>query len=497
MNLDRRAGILLHPTSLPGPRGIGSLGDHALRWIDWLQEAGCAVWQVLPLGPTGYGDSPYQSFSSFAGNAMLIDLDRLVVDGLLVRGEITGAPSRRSTRVDFDRLIPWKAGLLELAQERLTVGHPLCADFTEFVHTNRMWLDDYTLFRALKGAFNGRPWYAWPAEVRDRDPAALESARETLAGPIRNFEVRQWLFFRQWSQLRAGARDRGIEIFGDIPLYVAHDSADVWANRHLFALGPDGRALEVAGVPPDYFSDTGQLWGNPIYRWDEHAATGYRWWIDRVAAALRLVDLIRIDHFRGFADYWAVPGDAETAITGEWRDGPGRAVFDALEAELGEIPVIAEDLGDLSPAVFVLRDELELPGMNILQFAFDGDPDNRFLPERIVEQSVAYTGTHDNDTTLGWFRSAEPDERARLRTYSDRPDVNWVLIEMALASKAFLAIAPMQDILDLGGSERMNTPGRAGGNWRWRMRRHALTPDLAARVRELTAETGRLLERPD
>ena len=494
MDLTRTSGILMHPTSLPAPHGIGTVGEPAQEWIEWLGSTGCRVWQVLPLAPTGYGDSPYQAFSSFAGNALMVDLDLLVHDGLVPPRRAAHYRPEREDRVDFGELIPAKAALLADVADRIGGGHRLRAEFEAFSRAESSWLDDYALFRAIKDSFAGRPWHTWPSDVRDRDSNALDSARRALSSETHRYSVRQWLFYRQWAAVRDHAASRGIEIFGDIPLYVAHDSADVWTNRSLFELTPDGHPREVAGVPPDYFSPTGQLWGNPIFRWEQHAATGYRWWIERVRAALRLVDTIRVDHFRGFADYWAIPGGAETAVTGEWRDGPGRDVFDALQSALGSLPIIAEDLGDLSPAVTELRDELGLAGMNILQFAFDDDESNPFLPEHITERSVAYTGTHDNDTTLGWYDAATPAERAQLRTYidADRSTINWALIELAWETKAFLVVAPTQDVLGLGTAHRMNTPGVPAGNWRWRATPGSLTDELAARIRELNVATGRL-----
>ena len=487
----RQAGLLLHPTSLPGPEGIGTLGRGCAQWLDWMASTGCTVWQVLPLGPTGYGDSPYQSFSTFAGNPMLVDLHSLVSDGLMDAADVAEGPG--GGEVEFGEVIPRKTEALALVAARLDAAG-LRSDFEAFAAGEAAWLDDYALFQAIKHAHDGQPWYHWDASLRDRHPAALERVRRDLASELERVAVGQWLFFRQWSRVRSAARSRGISIFGDIPLYVAHDSADVWANRALFELEEDGRSRRMAGVPPDYFSETGQLWGNPIYRWDVHAETGFDWWVERISATLRLVDLLRIDHFRGFADYWSIPGGAPTAETGEWVQGPGRAVFDAIESRLGQVPIIAEDLGDLSPAVYELRDELGLPGMNILQFAFDGEPDNPFVPERIIERSVSYTGTHDNDTTAGWWASADPEERARLvdaLAGATPDDVSWALIELTWSTRSWMTIAPVQDVLGLDTTARMNTPGSPSGNWRWRLLPDQLTPELADRLRDLNRSVGR------
>ncbi len=497
MDLTRRSGVLLHPTSLPGRGGIGVLGQAAYRWLDWLEAAGASVWQVLPLGPTGFGDSPYQSFSSYAGNPLLIDLEDLHDAGLITASELETGPDTLSDRVDYGRLIPWKVSLLDRALERMSSDPDLLAELDAFREAEAGWLDDYTLFRAIKRAHGERPWTDWPVPLRDRQPQALHEARHRLAADTRTFAFRQWWFFRQWHQVRESARRRNIMILGDLPLYVAHDSADVWVHRRLFCLEPDGRPRQMAGVPPDYFSPTGQLWGNPTYDWTSHEHTGFRWWIERMAATLRLVDIVRIDHFRGLVDFWAVPAGAPTAETGEWRPGPGRVFFDALTGGLGELPVVAEDLGDLSPGVYQLRDELGLPGMKILQFAFDGDPDNPFLPEHIAERAVVYTGTHDNDTTWGWFASLERDEQRRVLAYLDRPtgdEISWDLMALAWWTRGFLAVAPLQDVLGLDRSARMNTPGTSSGNWRWRARAEQLADEsVPLKLRRLTTAAGRLV----
>lgn len=492
MLFERRAGLLLHPTSLPGAHGIGALGRHAHAWLDWLASSACTVWQILPMGPTGYGDSPYQTFSGMAGNPLLIDLDELVALGLLTRSDVEGAPGDDPTAVDFGALVPWKNAMLDVAYSRFDPGHELREQFDTWC-AGAEWLDDFALFMALKDAHDGRPWPDWPAALRDRDPEALAAATAGLAASSERHAFCQWVFAEQWSAIRRRARALGITIFGDIPLYVAHDSSDVWANRDLFELADDGTPTSVAGVPPDYFSPTGQLWGNPIYRWPAHAASGYGWWINRLRATLDLVDVVRIDHFRGLADYWTVPGDAPTAEVGTWNLGPGQDFFAAIEDALGHLPIVAEDLGDLSVAVHELRDSLGLPGMKITQFAFDGTPDNDFLPHLVEENAVIYTGTHDNDTSHGWLANASESERAQALAYTGGTAETFAadLMQVAWESKAGLAVAPVQDILGLGPDARMNTPGVAAGNWRWRVRSDQLSHDAAAALARLNRATGR------
>lgn len=490
MSTARTSGILLHPTSLPGPYGIGELGSQALTWLDWLASTGCELWQVLPLGPTGFGDSPYQSFSSFAGNPYLVSLEELVEADLLASDDFATMPDFPEGKVDFGPLIQWKTEMLDRAHRRFQAD----PDYDRFVAAESEWLEDFALFMAVKEDQGGSPWTQWPPELRDRHPAALSDARVRLAHRIDAHRFRQYLFFGQWDRVRERAGRLEVRIVGDLPIFVAHDSADVWARPDLFRLDSTGQPEVVAGVPPDYFSATGQLWGNPLYRWDRHAADGYRWWLERLKAVLRQVDIVRIDHFRAFADYWEIPGDAETAESGRWLDGPGAPFFEAVKAELGELPIIAEDLGELSPKVFDLRDQLGLPGMKILQFAFDDDETNPFLPHNYPENCVAYTGTHDNDTTVGWYASAPEEERHYARTYLgiDGTDMAWSLIETIWRSRADYVLAPMQDLLALPSEHRMNLPGSASGNWGWRLQPGALTPDLAQRLRNLNEATGRL-----
>ncbi len=490
MKFERASGILLHPTSLPGPYGIGDLGPAAYRWVDWLADSGCKLWQVLPLGPTGYGDSPYQCFSAFAGNPYLISPDFLLRDGLLTQGDLADMPAWEPRRVDFGRIFEWKPALLEKAFRRFTADPgPARAKFDSFKAENAFWLGDYALFTAIKETYGGGSWDAWPADLRRRDPRALEEARRSLADVIERVAFLQFLFFEQWSQLKNYAAGRGLKIIGDIPIFVAYDSADAWSHPELFYLDEDGKPSVVAGVPPDYFSPTGQLWGNPLYRWDVHKASGYAWWLERVRFTLQAVDIVRIDHFRGFAGYWEIPGDAETAVNGRWVPGPGADFFNVMQSRLGDLPIIAEDLGEITPDVIELRDRFNLPGMKILQFAFSG-PDNPFLPHQFTRNSVVYTGTHDNDTTRGWFEKASEQEKDFARRYFQRDwsngsDFAWHLIRTAWSSVSTFALAPMQDFLALGSEARFNYPSRLGGNWEWRMTADALTPGLQGRIREL------------
>ena len=482
MTLPRSAGILLHPTSLPGPNGIGELGEEAHRFARVLADAGITIWQVLPLGPTGYGDSPYQTFSAFAGNPLLIAI------------ESDGREFPAHT-VEFDTVIPHKLALLE----RAIANWKLDASFHDFAEAEASWLDDYALFRALKDAHGGAAWTTWERGAALRQPAALARWREQLAPGIQRYRVEQYLFFVQFNALREACRAHGIRIMGDLPIYVAHDSADVWADPHSFKLREDGRPLVQAGVPPDYFSATGQLWGNPIYDWDAMHADGYSWWIRRLRAAFDSFDLVRIDHFRGFEAYWEVDGDAPTAVDGRWVKGPGAALFEAVTKALGPLPIVAENLGVITPAVEALREQFHYPGMSILQFAFGLDPDSgEFRPHNFPRDRVVYTGTHDNDTTIGWWESSgegdstrASDAVAREKAFAlqylgaDGREMNWTLIRAALASVANTVIIPLQDVLGLGSEARMNLPGRASGNWRFRFSWDQLTPEVVHRLRTM------------
>jgi 4-alpha-glucanotransferase len=482
MTLPRAAGILLHPTSLPGLNGIGELGPEAHRFVDVLADAGITIWQVLPLGPTGYGDSPYQTFSAFAGNPLLIS----------VEGDGRVFPQHT---VEFDTVIPHKRGLLE----RAIVQFKPDVHFRDFADAEAWWLDDYALFMALKDAHGGAAWTTWERGAAFREPAALARWREQLAPTIERYRIEQYLFFSQFNALRAACRARGIRIMGDLPIYVAHDSADVWADRTSFKLREDGRPLVQAGVPPDYFSATGQLWGNPIYDWDAMKADGYAWWVRRLRTAFESFDIVRIDHFRGFEAYWEVDGDAPTAVDGKWVEGPGASLFEAVTAALGPLPIVAENLGVITPAVEALRERFGYPGMSILQFAFGLDPEaGQFRPHNFPRERVVYTGTHDNDTTLGWWSSTgesdstrASDDVAREKAFAlqylgaDGREMNWTLIRAALASVANTVIIPLQDVLGLGSEARMNLPGRASGNWRFRFSWDQLTPDVVHRLRTM------------
>lgn len=495
---ERRAGILLHPTSLPGD-GTGDLGAQAYRWVDWLATAGQTLWQLLPLVATGDGGSPYNGLSAFAGNTLLLSADLLVEDGLLDEDDARPPARFPADCADFAASGAWKDALLRRAHAafRADASPGLRAGFAEYRERHAGWLDDWALFRALRDE-HGAPWTRWPAPLRSRHAKALAEAREALAEPVERHALGQFLFDRQWGELRRYASSRGIFVIGDVPIFVAHDSADVWAHPEMFSVDADGESTLVSGVPPDYFSATGQRWGNPLYRWEVMERDGYRWWIERFRRTLEMVDVARIDHFRGFESYWEIPAGEATAILGEWRPGPGTRLFAALEAELGPLPLIAEDLGIITPEVDRLREALGLPGMRVLQFGAGGDdPANLHHPRNWPPRSVAYTGTHDNNTALGWYRDeARAEERAEIARLAGRVpapgEVSWAMIEIVLASNAGLAIVPLQDVLGLGGEARMNTPGSMQGDWQWRFRDGALTSALAARLRDLTARTGRL-----
>jgi len=499
---DRSCGILLHPTSLPGPAGIGDLGAGARRFLDWLAEAGQTLWQMLPLGPTGYGDSPYASFSSFAGNPLLVSPESLVSWGLLDRREVDGAPSFPAGHVDYGAVISWKVPLLRRAASQFLAGGPTALErrFQEFRTAERGWLDDFALFMSIKERHPGAWNQDWPADIALRGTAALARYREELAAEMERERVIQFFFFQQWEELRAEAARRGISVIGDLPIFVAPDSADVWAHRELFRLDAHGRPTAVSGVPPDYFAATGQLWGNPIYAWDALARDGFRFWVERIRTARRMVDLVRIDHFRGFVGSWVVPAGAATAAAGRWEEVPGQALFETLERELGNLPIVAEDLGVITPEVVALRERFRFPGMRVLQFAFDRNESgalgagNRFLPHNHVAESVVYTGTHDNDTTVGWYEGRSAEERAEVDRYAPSPEreISWRFIRMAMASVCRWAVIPLQDVLGLGSDARMNTPGTTGaGNWSWRAPDTAFSTSHAARLRELAEVYGR------
>ena len=495
MTFKRSSGILLHPSSLPGPYGIGDLGPQAYRFIDWLESTGCKLWQILPLGPTGYGDSPYQCFSAFAGNPYIISPDGLLDDELLTQADLDSMKGLPASKVDFGLLIPKKLDLLLKAFRRFqTNPGPLRDAFNYFCAENASWLDDFSLFMALKEANGGGAWNGWDPALRARKKTALNKAKKELAETIERHSFYQFLFFRQWSELRKSANEKGIQIMGDIPIFVAYDSADVWANPDLFFLDETGNPTVVAGVPPDLFSTTGQLWGNPLYNWKVHKKDGYAWWLSRVRAVLQTVDILRFDHFRGFAGYYEIPAADKTAEHGRWVPGPGKDFFRAVDEDLGNgvivpgtgLPVVAEDLGVITPDVIELLNAFDLPGMKVLQFGFTG-PDNPFLPHNYVPNCVAYTGTHDNNTAIGWFNSAPEHEKDFARRYLgiDGHDFSWDLIRTVWKSVAMFCIAPMQDVLALGGEARMNFPSRLGGNWEWRMSEKDFREDLAAGLRDL------------
>lgn len=495
MEWARVSGILLHPTSFPGRYGIGDLGDQAFRFVDWLATAGVQLWQTLALGPTGYADSPYASFSAFAGNHMLISPDRLLDQGDLLAEDVADIPSFPNEGVDFGRVIAFKTGLLRKAAQRFfaQASPDRRHAFDQFSHDNRRWLDDYALFMAVKAEHNLVAWTSWESESALRHPQALNGWRNTLADQIRFHKYTQYQFSHQWRALRRYANEHNVRILGDIPIFVAHDSADVWAHSELFFLDEHGEPTRVAGVPPDYFSATGQRWGNPLYRWDLMKERGYSWWIDRVRHAFSLVDILRIDHFRGFEAFWEIPASEPTAVVGSWVKGPGAELFRALQGALGELPIIAEDLGVVTPEVVALREQFNLPGMKVLQFAFDSDATNPYLPFNLERDCVIYTGTHDNNTTRGWFdgQSEELKHKVRLYLGSDAHDIAWEMIRLALGSVADIAVIPLQDLLNLGIEGRMNLPGEPGGNWQWRFLPGALDEELAGRIKALIEIYGR------
>jgi 4-alpha-glucanotransferase len=493
----RASGILLHVTSLPSPHGIGDFGPGALSWIERLTDAGQGWWQALPLGPTGYGNSPYEPVSSLAGNALVISPDWLVEDELLERTDCKHPPFPE-TAVDYGAIIPFKHRLLKKVWTHFRAGTraDLAPAYEQFCHTQDHWLGDYALFRALKARFRRVHYLEWPDELVQRKPAALSRMRRELADQIGQACFAQFLLFRQAERLKEHAHAKGLRLIGDLPFFVSADSSDVWANPDMFLLDKHLRPRFVAGVPPDYFSAQGQLWGNPLYNWDSHRQSGYRWWINRLRSLLTHVDMIRLDHFRGFLAAWHVPVGAPTAQSGSWVPGPGAEFFRAVQEELGSLPFVAEDLGLITPDVYALRDQFRLPGMRVLQFAFDDHADNPYLPENYVTNAVAYTGTHDNPTTRGWFEGLPDNQREKIWTYlkarGDRSvDAARALMESAWLSVAGLAMAPLQDLLNLGNDARMNVPGRPEGNWRWRCTEQMLSDPAFEWLRDLTKNANR------
>ena len=491
----RTSGVLLHPTSLPGPHGCGDFGSAAYHFVDWLVSAKQTLWQILPLGGIGPGNSPYMSSSAFAGNLLLIDLADLQRRGWLSDSDLQPPSSFNAERVNFAAVVPWRMARLHQAAQCFadTATAAEQADFADFCAQHARWLDDYALFMTLAEAHDWLDWCDWPAALAQREAAALAQARLNHASRIAFWKFCQWCFFTQWQRLRAYANERGIQIVGDAPIFIAYQSAEVWARQELFELDDDGRATVVAGVPPDFFSATGQRWGNPLYRWHAHADEGYAWWIERIRHTFSLVDIVRIDHFRGFAGYWEIPASEPTAIAGRWQPGPGAPLFTAITAALGELPIIAEDLGIITPDVDTLRRAFGLPGMRILHFAFGegalDDNANAYLPHNFEANTVVYTGTHDNNTTQGWWAQCSPAMRQHVLDYLGGTDptghdIHWQLIRTACASVANTAIHPMQDVLGLGSEQRMNLPGQGEGYWEWRFGWHQVAPLHAARLAE-------------
>ena len=489
---ERSSGILFHPTSLPGKYGIGTLGKEAYAFIDFLKKSRQKLWQIFPLGPTGYGDSPYQSFSSFAGNPYLIDFDLLIEAHLLSEEDLRDVFfGDNEEYIDYGAIYNQKYPLLRKAYENFksSDNHEMRENLEHFKRENASWLNDYSLYISLKNHFNGLPWNEWAHDIKNREHGAMEHYKNELADDIEYHNFIQFLFFKQWGDVKRYANENGIKIIGDIPIFVAADSSDAWANPEIFLFDEERKPVKVAGVPPDYFSATGQLWGNPLYNWQKLKETNYSWWVERVRANLSTCDIIRIDHFRGFEAYWAVPYGDDTAINGQWEPGPGIDLFNAIKSQLGELPIIAEDLGLMTQGVIDLREATGLPGMKILGFAFDSGEENDYLPHTYTKNCVVYTGTHDNDTLIGWFQKAKEEDRQFARDYlNSRSDdeIHWNAIRGAWSSVANMAISPVQDFLGLGSEARINTPGVAAGNWQWRLRHGVLTDELAERIAKLT-----------
>jgi 4-alpha-glucanotransferase len=489
---ERSSGILFHPTSLPGKYGIGTLGKEAYAFIDFLKKSRQKLWQIFPLGPTGYGDSPYQSFSSFAGNPYLIDFDLLIEAHLLSEEDLRDVFfGDNEEYIDYGAIYNQKYPLLRKAYENFksSDNHEMRENLEHFKRENASWLNDYSLYISLKNHFNGLPWNEWAHDIKNREHGAMEHYKNELADDIEYHNFIQFLFFKQWGDVKRYANENGIKIIGDIPIFVAADSSDAWANPEIFLFDEERKPVKVAGVPPDYFSATGQLWGNPLYNWQKLKETNYSWWVERVRANLSTCDIIRIDHFRGFEAYWAVPYGDDTAINGQWEPGPGIDLFNAIKSQLGELPIIAEDLGLMTQGVIDLREVTGFPGMKILGFAFDSGEENDYLPHTYTKNCVVYTGTHDNDTLIGWFQKAKEEDRQFARDYlNSRSDdeIHWDAIRGAWSSVANMAISPVQDFLGLGSEARINTPGVAAGNWQWRLRHEVLTDELAERIAKLT-----------
>lgn len=505
MDFPRAAGVLVHPTSFPSRYGIGDLGGSAYQFINFLVNGRQSLWQILPLGPTSYGDSPYQSFSAFAGNPLLISPDKLVDEGYLPHEAVADVPAFPEDKVDYGWVIDYKNNLLRQAFDHFQqVGRDdQRGAFDAFCAEQAYWLEDFALFMALKVHHmhqDGGVWNTWPYDIAHRKPEAIAWWSEYLATDVRFHKFLQFLFFKQWLELKIYANERGIQVVGDIPIFVAFDSADVWANPGLFFLNDDGSPTVVAGVPPDYFSETGQRWGNPLYRWYEMSHDNYGWWTSRLNMCFTQADIVRIDHFRGFDAYWEIPASEPTAIYGKWIKGPGQAFFDAMEASLGELPLIAEDLGLITSEVIALRDRFNYPGMKILQFAFGGERNSQFLPHTFVKNCFVYTGTHDNDTIIGWFEDANESEREHVLSYMNvgsSDNIAWDMIRLSFASVANSAVAMLQDLMSQGTEARMNFPGTPSGNWQWRYTSDMLAEEIAWQLRELTELYGRTQEPRD
>ena len=489
---ERSSGILFHPTSLPGKYGIGTLGKEAYAFIDFLKKSNQKLWQIFPLGPTGYGDSPYQSFSSFAGNPYLIDFDLLIEAHLLSEEDLKDIFfGNNEEYIDYGAIYNQKYPLLRKAYENFksSDNNEMRDSLENFKRENSSWLNDYSLYISLKNHFNGLPWNEWAHDIKNRENSTMQHYKNELADDIEYHNFIQFLFFKQWNDVKRYANENGIKIIGDIPIFVAADSSDAWANPEIFLFDEERKPVKVAGVPPDYFSATGQLWGNPLYNWEKLKETNYSWWVERVRANLSTCDIIRIDHFRGFEAYWAVPYGDDTAINGQWEPGPGIDLFNAIKSQLGELPIIAEDLGLMTQGVIDLREATSFPGMKILGFAFDSGEENDYLPHTYTKNCVVYTGTHDNDTLVGWFQKAKEEDRQFARDYlNSRSDdeIHWDAIRGAWSSVACMAISPVQDFLGLGSEARINTPGVASGNWQWRLKQGVLTNELAERIAKLT-----------
>lgn len=506
MKFPRAAGVLLHPTSLPSKFGIGDFGEEAFEFVDFLVKSKQTYWQVLPLGQTGYGDSPYQCFSAFAGNIFMISPEKLVEDGFLSKDDLAGVPDFSETKVDFGGVIEYKTPLLQKAFEkfRKTSDIETIEAFHLFCDENAFWLEDYALFRAIKLSQNQVSWQEWDEGLKLRESEALAEAKIELDTEAFAQKFYQFVFFKQWQAVKKYANENGVKIIGDIPIFVALDSADVWCNPTQFKLNEDGSPKTVAGVPPDYFSKTGQLWGNPIYNWEAMRAEGFKWWVDRVRHTLKTVDVVRVDHFRGFAASWEVPGGDKTAERGQWVNVPGKDLFNTLRWVFGDLPILAEDLGVITPDVEELRDGFGFPGMRILQFAWGGDTKNIDLPHNYIQNCCVYTGTHDNDTTVGWFESQAGKGSSRdakqinkerdfclKYLHSDGKEIHWDFIRAVLASVANTAIVPMQDLLGLGNDARMNLPASTSGNWQWRCRKDDISDEIAERLSDLIELYGR------